>query len=121
MKNNLIRPTSDAMFKSLFGKPSEALRKMVNDLLSLDIESVDDIQISNTEQSIESNEQNKSVVDLNIRTNKGFVIVEMQAYKDKDFMKRADLYIVRSISNQHVKLSKEQKLSYNDILQYIKK
>ena len=30
---------------------------MINDLLSLDIESVDDIQISNAEQSIESNEQ----------------------------------------------------------------
>ena len=57
MKNNLIGPTSDAMFKNLFGKPSEALRKMINDLLSLDIESVDDIQISNAEQSIESNEQ----------------------------------------------------------------
>ena len=97
-------------------KPSEALREMINDLLSLGIESVDDIQISNTEQSIESNEQNKSVVDLNIRTNKGFVIVEMQVYKDKDFMKRAGLYIARSISNQHVKSSKEQKLSYNDIV-----
>ena len=34
MNNNLIRPTSDAMFKSLFGKPSEALREMINDLLS---------------------------------------------------------------------------------------
>ena len=120
MKNSLIRPTSDAMFKNLFGKPFEALRKMINDLLSLGIESVDDIQISNTEQSIESNEQNKSVVDLNIRTNKGFVIVEMQVYKDKDFMKRAGLYIARLISNQHVKSSKEQKISYNDILQYIK-
>ena len=40
----------------------------------------------------------------------------MQVYKGKDFMKRADLYIARSISNQYVKSSKEQKLSYNDVI-----
>ena len=40
----------------------------------------------------------------------------MQVYKDKDFMKRAGHYIARSISNQHVKTSKQQKLSYNDIV-----
>ncbi len=90
----ILPPSSDIVFKNVFGQePSELLRAFLNDILDLTIERVSDIEIENSENVPEHQEDKMVRMDIKVKTKAYLIDIEIQIKNEVDSKQRALYYL----------------------------
>ncbi len=111
----LLSPRLDIVFKNLFGveESKEALMLLLNSLLGMNINSVKNITLTNTEIVPQSSDGKLSRLDICVTVEtdtKELINIEIQIRNEHNIMKRCFYYLAKLYSGQL-----EQGNEYNEL------
>lgn len=88
----VLSAKNDVVFKALFVKNKEILKVFLSDILEIPLESIKDIEITNSEIIPDKVDGKLSRLDINLITSEGNINIEMQMVREDDYSERILFY-----------------------------
>lgn len=94
------RFTNDALFKLLFVKFPDLLKRLVAELLCIPYESIEDLVVTNSEMQPEMLEGKFCRLDINMKTGGRRIDLEIQVEDEKNYVERSVFYWAKDFSSE---------------------